>query len=267
MAQSKDISLDFELEDKTEKQRIKDRRIKRQQQQLENNSLSTTTQSDTNFIGKDIHEDLIRVAMDIFGEQANISSNSSEVTSEKLQLSKARSDNFLASVSGIIEMSNKIELLQAQQYKFKRHDELRLLNNLREQYEKAAKFSNTVMNTCLNKMEDLQYNIMENQGTIDDEILMEIGALSNMMDNAVVSLRNISKGSTELLKAERETGGRSHGGNNNSNNGGVYNNLYLSSLKGTNQDNEKTKAERIRDNYKGEIRKLTAQQLLELNNE
>jgi len=171
-------------------------------------------------IGVD-YEAIYGQALQLFGEQAKTGVNGDI---DDINLTKARTENFMSSLAGMLEISNKIELLLGNGDKFKRIDELRLLNKLRTQYEKSADFSEYMIDMCTSKLDEIKEGVEENG--IDEETLLEAGQLSGLMSNAISNLKTLSEGTSKLIKAERETGGRSYGNDNSLVNVNNYNNSY-----------------------------------------
>lgn len=154
------------------------------------------------------YKGVLNEAVRVFSDQALITKNSDNVTLKDLQLAKGKAENYLSAVAGLIEISHKVELLTAEKDKFKRVDELRLLNNLRNQFEKAASFSDKLMDMCMSQLESLESELMTNTKDVTG-IILKISAVQEFMSNAIVALTNINNGTSKLIKIERESGGRS----------------------------------------------------------
>lgn len=154
------------------------------------------------------YDSILNEAIKIFTDQALITKKADEVTLQDIQLAKGKSENFLASIAGLIEISHKVELLSAERHKFKRKDELELLNSLREQFHKSAKFSNKIIDSCLSRLDALEERMSSND-TLKPEDFAEFMMLQNYMNSAIETLTAINTGTGKLIKTERESGGRS----------------------------------------------------------
>lgn len=173
--------------------------------------LDTLAKSITDVTNIDF-EGVFTEAVAIFAEQALMTKDAGDIDIKALQLSKAKADNFLAAIGGMTEISHKVELLAAEKYKFKRIDELNLLNSLRRQFEQATSFSAQTIDLCATRLNDLVERMGTNDmSSIQIEDLEKLGALQGSMENAINTLNTISLGAGKLIKTERESGGRSMG--------------------------------------------------------
>lgn len=148
-------------------------------------------------------------ALKVFSEQAMMGAEGTDIDVAALKKSKMKSENFLDAVAGILEIAHKVDLLEAQKDKFKRVDELRILNSLRTQFEKSAEFSDQILDSCRGQLEHLMREM--ETGVLDLENIEKLSMMQGIMERAVGNLSTISSGTTRLIKSERETGGRSSG--------------------------------------------------------
>jgi len=81
-------------------------------------SVSTAVMSLTDVANMDFRE-VFKKAVDIFSDQAMLSKDVSEITIKDLEISKAKANNFLDAIAGILELSRQVDILSAEKYKFK----------------------------------------------------------------------------------------------------------------------------------------------------
>lgn len=156
-------------------------------------------------------EEILTEAVTLFAQQALITRDSENVTIKDLQLAKGKADNFLSSISNMLEISHSVDLLSAEKYKFRRADELKLLNNLREQFNEAAEFSKESMKFCKDGLTRIQNKMQQEDYAITADDMAEFNMYQGHMANSIATLNTIAKGAGQLIKHERETGGRSSG--------------------------------------------------------
>jgi hypothetical protein len=156
-------------------------------------------------------EEILTEAVTLFAQQALITRDSETVTLKDLQLAKGKADNFLSSISNMLEISHSVDLLSAEKYKFRRADELKLLNNLREQFNEAAEFSRESMKFCKDGLTRIQNKMQQEGYAITADDMAEFNMYQGHMANSIATLNTIAKGAGQLIKHERETGGRSSG--------------------------------------------------------
>lgn len=152
-------------------------------------------------------EGVLDGAVALFGEQAALMTKPAEtITIKEIQLSKAKSENFLASIAGMIEISHTVEVLRAEKDKFKRKDELRLLNRLFKQYDRISTFSEKALDLSMDQLEALDEDFAEEGLT--EEGLQRMGMLHGYMENSVNTLNSLARGISGLIKTERSSGAR-----------------------------------------------------------
>lgn len=153
---------------------------------------------------------LYDTAIDLISDQALVASESGELSMADLRLSKAKTENFMDAIGSMLEISHKVEMLSADPKKFKRGRELDLLNGLFSQYEEGYAFLKSSMTICTDQLERIQQKAEDDELTQED--IDQMVSLRSLMSDSMKMLKSLAAGSVDLIKAERETGGRSVGG-------------------------------------------------------
>jgi hypothetical protein len=140
-------------------------------------------------------------AMDLFKEQALSAKNSKTIS--QLELTKAKVNNFNDSIDHITALSHTLEILGADKDRFRRKDELTILNNLRHQCEMQSNIGLANLNMVQNKM-----IAMAESGEVDAE---EMRILQGTLDANIDSAQKVINSVSKLIQLERYSGNRPWG--------------------------------------------------------
>lgn len=142
-------------------------------------------------------------AMEMFKDQSLLTKDKNEVTIKDLETSRLKSNNFLEAMGGMLDFTHKIELLSADDMKFKRKDELSLLNNLRKTCELQAEGVHKTLQVAIKRIEQMQQ-----EEEPDPE---KIALLQSVMQNSVDVSQKLIASTSRLIQLERYSGGRAWG--------------------------------------------------------
>ena len=137
-----------------------------------------------------------------------------KTTLASIELTKAKVDNFLSSLTHVMEISHELELMYSEKDRFKRSDELDLLNSLRKQCTMHSKLGMRNMELAQEHLE----RIIESPEVETDEILK----LQSVIDCNIDSTQKIIASVSRLIQLERYSGGRSWGKRKSSTNAITY---------------------------------------------
>lgn len=154
-------------------------------------------------------EQVFQTAVGLFSDQAMLKEKDiSKVTIKDLEAARAKSDSFLESIGHIFEISNQVELLQADSKKFKREDELNLLHSLRRSCQMMAEALETKLKITVAKLGDMEKKLAESPDEVDIEQLIGVQAV---MQSCVDTSQKLIASSSRLIQAERFSGLRPWG--------------------------------------------------------
>jgi hypothetical protein len=141
-------------------------------------------------------------ASEYFKELAGFDND--DVTITSLEVSKRKADNFLSSMSGLLEIAHQVEVLSAERDKFRRKDELEVLNSLRRACGMA---SNSLEHTM--KMAQDRMNVLMNAPEgVDPE---SIALLQSVLHQSIETAQKLISAFSRLVQLERMSGGRPFG--------------------------------------------------------
>jgi hypothetical protein len=127
-----------------------------------------------------------------------------DVTITSLEVSKRKADNFLSSMSGLLEIAHQVEVLSAERDKFRRKDELDVLNSLRRACAKASNSLEQTMGMAEDRMEMLRAN----PEGVDPE---SIALLQSVLHQSIDTAQKLISAFSRLVQLERMSGGRPFG--------------------------------------------------------
>ena len=148
--------------------------------------------------------DIYQKGKQLIEEQAMIGEDHQNLDLLELETRRAKTENFKASLRGIMEVSHELELLSAKSEQFKRKDELALLNSLRLSCTKHAKALENVGNLIMDRIETM----MVDPTTID---MKELDALQEAAIRNLKQLESVVAQSEQIIRIERMSGGRPYG--------------------------------------------------------
>lgn len=149
-------------------------------------------------------EKVFTKAVEIFADQAMLDKKPEEVDIKELEISKAKANNFLAAISGVIEISHQVEVLSAENDKFKRKDELAILHSLRRSCEMSAK-------TLEGNMQITQEKLTAMQEDIENVEPDQIFTLQTVMHSNIDAGQKLIGSISRLIQLERLSGSRPWG--------------------------------------------------------
>lgn len=151
-------------------------------------------------------------AIEVFSSQAMLDKPASEVTIKDLEISKAKANNFLDAIAGIIEISHQVEVLSAEKEKFRRQDELDILNSLRrtiaiqsKALEKNAHIAAQQLEHISSQMEDAESAL-----AVDSE---RLALIQSVLNSSIDIGSKLISSAAKLIHLERHSGGRVWGNN------------------------------------------------------
>jgi len=151
-------------------------------------------------------EKVFHKAVEIFSDQMMLEKDPNEITVKDLEVSKAKANNFLDAIAGVLEISHQVEVLSAEKDKFKRSDELRVLNSLRRSTEKCALGLESTISMAQERLEMLMQDISQ----ADPE---KIAMLQAVLNSCVETGQKLIGSMSRLVQLERMSGGRVWGAN------------------------------------------------------
>lgn len=135
-----------------------------------------------------------------------------DISLSEIELTKAKADNYLQALNNMLEIADRFELIQAQAKKFKRTDELDMLNTLRETVHLAGQIGQRNMKQAARVQDAILSNIDEDGlgGGVGVEAL---SGVEEILEQNVGRVSKLTATAAELIKLERESGGRPMGQN------------------------------------------------------
>lgn len=203
---------------------------------------------------------LYETAMSLFSQQATQAlKNNNEVDLKDIELTKAKANSFLDAINNVMAVKHELDVASAEKHKFKRKDELELLNNLRI-------VSTIQSEVCVKNAEYIRkkvYSVYDNAEARGEEVdVQELGTLNNILESNIDSSNKITAQSARLIQLERFSGSRPWGSRTYA--GGSGNNIQLiNTLDARKHDKERNviDAQRLdsaRQLTYDEIKKLTS---------
>lgn len=161
---------------------------------------------------------LLDKAIEIFNDQASFGQKGNELSVSALELNKARANNFLDAIYGVVEVKHQVEILAAQEFAFKRKDELALLNTYRRTANLQAKSGERIIRMVMKRMKKLRLDLEKedpseypDRGTYASErarITEQIALMKTILDSTIDSLQKQVATASRLIQLERMSGNR-----------------------------------------------------------
>lgn len=142
-------------------------------------------------------QQLLDSAINIFSKQALCSIDDSDLTN--VALVKEKAENFKCAVNNIIQLSTQLDSLVAHKNRFRHSDELRILNNLRNQCETQAKMNSVVTDFVHKELTNLIETCQSPR---------ELEQYQSMLDANIRRSKDIISAIDTLIKLERLSGNR-----------------------------------------------------------
>lgn len=149
-------------------------------------------------------DDIFNKAVEIFGEQALLTKKPEDITIADLELSRLKSGNFLESLRGLQEVSHQMEVISAEKDRFKRGDELKILNSLLRTCASSATCLEDNVNIAYEKLSDMKENITD----ADPE---KLAMLQSVINSNVDTAAKLTSSLSRLIQLERMSGSRPWG--------------------------------------------------------
>lgn len=144
-------------------------------------------------------------ALEIFSDQAMLDKDPANISVRDLEISKAKANNFLDAIAGIIELSHQVDVIAAAKDNFKRSDELAVLNSLRRTCTLGAKGVEKLLRKSIQHMEYLE-SLEDAEVTVQD-----IAGLQTIINENVNTSQKLIASMSRLIQLERLSGNRPFG--------------------------------------------------------
>ncbi len=144
-------------------------------------------------------------ALEIFSDQAMLGKDPTKISVKDLEISKAKANNFLDAIAGIVELSHQVEVISASKDNFKRSDELSVLNSLRRTCEISAKGIERLLKKAIVHMEYLE-GLDEDQVSVQD-----LASMQNILNENITTSQKLIASLSRLIQLERMSGNRPFG--------------------------------------------------------
>lgn len=169
--------------------------------------------------------ELFDKAISIFKAQADASlgdaGDGDDVSFERLELMKAKANNVLDSIGNVLELRHIVDVIKSDHLRFKRVDELKLLNRLKGQCEAQAELNESCINAVRNRM----LEAYASEEGLDEE---ELDVISGMLERGMGRTDKLVGTVNKLIKLERDSGNRAWGQRQSSSSGNIN---YIKGLK------------------------------------
>ena len=153
---------------------------------------------------------VFKKALELLSDQAMLGQDTKNISIKDLEISRSKVNNFLSAIGGILEISHQVELLSAEKDKFRRKDELTILNSLRRCCEMSAKTLEGNMKLTQGKLNALEADINE----VSPE---SIAILQSVLHSNIDAGQKLIGAISRLIQLERLSGARSWGGHRDTN--------------------------------------------------
>lgn len=187
------------------------------------------------------YQNLLKQAAKIFASQAGLDGKDKDLT--QIETDKARANNLVDAISNALTMSHSLDLLQAEDKRFKRGDELTLLNSL---------FNTCKVQAHMAHKTTLKSNQFLDQLSADnpEDIIAGQAIMSREADITNKIIHSVEK----LISLERHSGGRHYGAREASPNSM----MYIKSLELAEEEKS------ANSKPKGQVRQLTHEEVEKL---
>lgn len=143
-------------------------------------------------------------AVEIFNEQMGFDKDPKDIKLADLELSRAKAKNYIEAIANIAEISHQVEVLKAERDKFKRSDELGVLNSLMRTLQGQASITERSAQMIQDKMDEYESDMSQ----VGPE---ELALLQTVLQSNIDTTSKIIAGTSRLIQVERLSGGRSWG--------------------------------------------------------
>lgn len=150
------------------------------------------------------YQKIFKKALTLFTDQA---SSDEKVDLSQIELTRAKANSFLEGLSNIVSVQHEIDIISAEKARFKRTDELRILNNLRQQCEAHSEVGKKMMEIILVRMNDMQEQMAQGL-PIEVE---DLSLLQNLLEQNIDSTNKVIVSTSRIIQLERFSGSRPWG--------------------------------------------------------
>jgi len=149
-------------------------------------------------------EKVFITAVEILSDQAMLNKDPSQVDLKELETSRARADNLLSAIGGVIKISHQVDIISAERDKFKRSDELNILNSLRRSCEDSALALEDNAKLARERLTEM----MEDPKDVKPE---EISSVQDVLHSNIDAGQKLIGSISRLIQLERMSGNRPWG--------------------------------------------------------
>lgn len=150
-------------------------------------------------------EKVFKKAVQIFSDQAMLDKDPRNISIRDLEISKAKANNFLDAIAGLVELQHQVEVISASKHGFKRADELTVLNVMRKTCEISAQSVEKMLRKAMKHMEYIE-GLDESEIKVEDMV-----NLQNLINENVGISQKLISSFSRLLQLERMSGNRPYG--------------------------------------------------------
>lgn len=162
--------------------------------------------------------------VELIRDQAMIGKNPDTASMQSLALTRAKAQNFLDAVFNIVQASHLHEIVENDKYKFRRADEMAVMQPMLRSLqvaaisgEKSLRFLTAKLDVALAAMED-PYEVTEEDKRQDNKTMQKhllqtemIAAIQAAHTAALENINRIVSGLTRVIQLERFSGARPWG--------------------------------------------------------
>ncbi|TFH07779.1 MAG: hypothetical protein E4H07_08645 [Nitrosomonadales bacterium] len=148
---------------------------------------------------------VLEKAVEIFSDQAMLDKDISAISVKDLEISKAKANNFLDAIAGVVEISHQVEVISAAKDNFKRSDELNVLNSLRRSCELGANGVEKLLTKAVQYMEYLS-ELPAEEVTVE-----QLANMQAVMNENIGTSQKLIASLSRLIQLERLSGNRPYG--------------------------------------------------------
>lgn len=156
---------------------------------------------------------LFKQAAALIQEQSLINVDPNTISLKSMELSKAKANSLLEALHNVTLVTHSAEILNADSQKFKRVDEMSVLNPLLKAFGQAAVVGENSMRILVKKLEEAEASMKIESGSLEEEETK--ARILNYMQEAygmcIDNLNKIVAGSARLIQLERFSQGRPWG--------------------------------------------------------
>jgi len=150
-------------------------------------------------------DEILKKAATLFKDQLFLNKEPSTLTLKDIEVAKAKSQNLLDALVGFVELHHHADIIAASAKRFKRSDELDVLNSLRESCAASSESLKGSIKLASMKHEQLMARLEQNADSVDAS---EIGLLQAILEANVDVMQKLVASFSRLVHLERLSGNR-----------------------------------------------------------